>query len=352
MKSTIHRLMRLLSVLLASLLLLLTASCGKVSPGTADEILPEPEPPEMQMLGADTKFTYLCFDMSQNKYAAIAEALAEKCDAQEVELSVIDCGGQDSVFFSVFDDLSEMASDGLIVTAENNNLGPVIQGICATLDLPLLCVETRFRNAEGQSVVSVDYQSRRCGALLGGAIADHVLARGVDISDTTVVMLNMTSELYIKQTLAGVEDVLTERLNLSSANFTMLEVTGSSYEKQHMAMNSFFQKLDPGRNYIFITFNNEGAKAVADYVRESEADGQRVFLGSIGYFEKAQSIFELGDDTSENFITVDISPEEIATSVMELLNCHLKDLQDQSEVMLIPEQVVTWESYQQDLFGE
>ena len=298
------------------------------------------------------RILYLCSDTKMKKLGTIAEKMKEKCEGNNIELIVIDCSGRDSIFLNTIDELNTMNLDGVIVTASNENLGPLIQEKCDESGLPLISIESRLKNSEGQEIPFVDINTYKGGYLMGKTIAEEARNRGFigDDKKTSVLMLYMTNMVSASQIMNGCRNAMEEALpELYSENYITLEVISSLMEKQYLSVENYFNKLDRYTNYIMVAFNDEGAYALEKYAAENQLNTEHLLIGSMGGFDYSRDIFR--SDMGDSYFVVHEDCEEIVEETINMMLDNLNDGTALSSYQLIAGDVISSENYQ-DFFQD
>lgn len=280
--------------LLLACAMLLTVGCS----GTADQ----PDVPKEQDASVSAppveeqrRFVYLCEDLSLLKYQDIAEGIREQCEEKDIACTIVDARGGMEVVMAYIDELDQTSADAIMVSMLTEPLGALIQSKCNAAGIPIFAVSSRMRDEAGQEIPGIEMSAYESGESVAASIADaiekgHALDMDRPISVVMCTMSNLTSATEIQN---GFYDMFSKRFpELGSDSYVELEALSPDDEGQYFSLNNYFGKRDPGMQYVFLSFNDDGSAGIVRYVQEVGMDPERILIGAVGMQANSKQIFE------------------------------------------------------------
>lgn len=304
------------------------------------------EPPKRFEPKKIERILYLCSETSFSKLDGIMTGMARRCEIYGIDLAVIDCKDKDSVFALAVDELDTMNVDAVMVTAKNEKLGPILEEKCNQLSVPLLSIESRLLNSEGQGICCADINMYQCGELAGkrlGAKAKSMLCNG---RKKSVVILSLSNSSSAVQAVFGFRDGLYKVLpELSNESYTIIEVLDASTEKQLLAITNKMGKPDENTDYIMFAFNDEGGYALFKYITEKKIDPESVLFAGVGGGKYAYEIFSSHNAAAASYYTVYVDTEVLGESAVTLLFDSIADNMTLKSTLLFDGELIGIDNY-------
>jgi len=335
-----------LSLLLAAAMIL-TAGCGQTAGGdqpdrSQDEITNNATPEN-----GGQRLVYLCEDLSLQKYQGISAGIRQRCDDYGITCTVVDAKGNAGVLMDYMESLDADSTDGLLVSALTEPLGPLIQSRCDEAGIPAYTISSRMRDKEGQDLPGIEISAYESGEAVAESISGAIRNGAFEMeSPFSVIMCSMSNMTPAKEVMMGFYDTFSVLFpHLSSDSYMELEVLSPYGEGHYFSLTNFFGKIDPAMQYVIVTFNDDGSMGILDFVQEAGIRPEKLLFGSVGMQENARMIYEGDPVMAERYHVISGNYEKMGQQAVDRMYAHLEQGSALPQVFMSLGEIVTAETY-------
>lgn len=339
----VHSWMLFLSITLFLIRCILVSVSGDLD---SDGRLPI-SPPEQK------RFVYLCEDLSLTKYQDIAQGILERCAELNVVCNIVDGKGRSEMLMSYIEELGRTSVDALLVSALTEPLGPLILSKCHALDIPIFTVSSRLKDGEGQEIPGIEIQGNQSGRNLAAAIAEAIFEEAaLDLEKpVSVIMCKMSNLTDATEIVSGFLDEFSSQFpSLGSDSYVQLEVISASAEGQYFSINNYFSRTGAETQYVILSFNDDGCKAVTDYIREAHLDPNRLLFCAVGAQKNSRRVFEEEPLLAGRYYSVSTDYPDMGRQAVDYMYAYMEKAEPLPYVFTPPGKLISAENYRELLY--